>query len=43
MTTILFLAANPRSTPKLELQKEADAIAAALGRAQYAGHFRFVT
>jgi len=43
MIKILFLAANPRHTPKLALQAEADAIADALRRAKYGGHFEFVT
>lgn len=42
MITILFLAANPRGTPELDLKAEAQAIAAALGQAQYADHFQFV-
>lgn len=40
---ILFPAANPRSTPELNLKAEANAIAAALERAKYADHFQFVT
>ena len=43
MIKILFLAANPRSMPELDLKAEADAIAAALRRARYAGHFQFIT
>lgn len=43
MIKILFLAANPRHMPLLDLQAEADAIAAALRTAQYGGHFEFAT
>ena len=43
MIKILFLAANPRHTQKLDLQGEADAIAAALREAKYGGHFEFAT
>lgn len=42
MIKILFLAANPRSTPELDLKAEADAIAAALRRARYGEHFQFI-
>ncbi len=43
MIKILFLAANPRSTPELDLKAEADTIAAALRRAKYGEHFQFIT
>ena len=43
MIKILFLAANPRDTPELQLRAEADAIAAALREAKYSGHFEFIT
>ena len=43
MIKILFLAANPRNTPELQLKAEADAIAGALRKAKYGGQFEFIT